>query len=102
MELCSEVEVKLGDVSSTLDKPNLWLSDSLDGGLQDQLDITKVSVIRVALHWFNFEVCKKFNFLILGNFFLQVAPCFLKLYKKGCTKNEKNIPPSTTLFSSTP
>ena len=62
MELCSEVEVKLGDVSSTLDKPNLWLSDSLDGGLQDQLDITKVSVIRVALLWFNFEVCKKLIF----------------------------------------
>ena len=42
MELCSEVEVKLGSVSSTLDKHNLWLSNSLDGGLQEQLDITKV------------------------------------------------------------
>ncbi|XP_063686034.1 uncharacterized protein LOC134819815 [Bolinopsis microptera] len=41
MDLCTEVEVKLGDVSSTLDKPNLWLSSSLDGGLQEQLDITK-------------------------------------------------------------
>ncbi|KAL5267299.1 hypothetical protein ACHWQZ_G004368 [Mnemiopsis leidyi] len=41
MELCSEVEVRLGNVSSTLDKHNLWLSNSLDGGLQEQLDITK-------------------------------------------------------------
>ena len=38
----SDLEDKLSGVSSTLERPNLWLSASLDGGLQEQLKLTKV------------------------------------------------------------